>query len=99
MNGYKDMKHIRYARRKVIGLLITQLICLILTQYGFSQTETLGMVQYTPPAGWAKTYKEGAIVYSDVNKATGGYCVLTVYTSTASAGTAQKDFANAWRDS
>src|ERR1035437_1321203 len=62
----------------------------------FGQTETLDIVQYTPPKGWAKTPKDGAVVYSDVNQTANTFCVLTIYSSTTSAGTPQKDFANQW---
>lgn len=73
----------------ILGLFAMRVVC---------QTETLDIVTYTPPAGWAKTDKEGAVVYSDVNKATGGFCVLTIYSSTTSAGSADKDFANDWNN-
>jgi len=71
---------------------------LFLPQATFSQTETLDIVTYTPPKGWAKTPKEGAVLYTDMNKATNTFCLLTVYASTPSAGSAQKDFANEWNE-
>ena len=70
------------------GLFVPQTI--------FCQTETLDIIQYTPPKGWTKTPKEGAMAYIDVNKTTNGFCILTIFKSNASAGTAQKDFANEW---
>ena len=82
--------------RIIFGLFIVQITFLLAPTRVQAQTETLDIIQYTPPAGWAKTYKEGAVVYSDINKTKDGYCVLTIYASTASAGSAQKDFANEW---
>src|SRR5262249_29239077 len=61
-------------------------------------TETLDIVHYTPPKGWTRTPKEGAMVFSDVNKTTNGFCILTVYASTPSAGSPQKDFASKWNE-
>ncbi|MEP6848398.1 MAG: hypothetical protein ABI999_06050 [Acidobacteriota bacterium] len=62
----------------------------------FSQSETLEGVQYTPPQGWVKTLKQGAATFTDVNKNTNAFCILTVYASTPSTGTPNSDFANEW---
>jgi hypothetical protein len=64
----------------------------------FSQTETLDIIQYTPPTGWTKKATEGLVVYSDINKTTGAFCILTIHASKPSAGSAQKDFANEWNE-
>ena len=90
------MKKSKTICRVIFGLFIAQILCLIIPKTIFGQTETLDIIQYTPPAGWTKTYKEGAVVYSDINKTKDGYCVLTIYSSTASAGSPQKDFTNEW---
>ena len=80
----------------ILGLLIAQTLCLFAAKAIFCQTETLDIVSYTPPKGWAKTYKEGAVVYTEINKSTNAFCLLTVYAGTPSAGSPQKDFANEW---
>ena len=82
----------------VFGLFIAQVLCLFVPQIVSCQTETLDIIQYTPPKGWTKTPKEGAMVFTDINKSTNGFCILTVYASTASAGSPQKDFANEWNE-
>ena len=82
----------------IFGLLIAQVSCLFVPQVVFCQTETLDIIQYTPPKGWTKTPKEGAMVFTDMNKSTNGFCILTVYESTASAGGPQEDFANKWNE-
>lgn len=64
----------------------------------FSQTEKLDIIEYTPPKGWTKTPKDGLTVYSDSDKTTGGFCLLTVYPSIASVGDPQKDFVIAWKE-
>lgn len=62
----------------------------------FCQTEKVDIIQYTPPPGWTKTLKDGLTVYSNANKATGGFCLMTVYPSAVSLGTPLKDFADEW---
>src|SRR5881394_2169456 len=82
----------------IFGLFVLQVICLFFPQATFSQTERLDIITYTPPPGWSKTAKEGAVVYTDINQATNTFCLLTVYASTPSAGSPQKDFANEWNE-
>jgi len=82
----------------IFGLFIAQVLCLFVPQIVSGQTETLDIIQYTPPKGWTKTPKEGVMVFSDINKSTNGFCILTVYASTGSAGSPQKDFANEWNE-
>ena len=82
----------------IFGLFIVQILCLFVPQTIFCQTETLDIIQYTPPKGWTKTPKAGVMVYTDSNKSTNAFCILTVYPSTASAGSPQKDFANEWNE-
>jgi hypothetical protein len=80
------------------ALIFTQVLCLTAASTVFCQSDTLDIIRFTPPPGWTKTDKDGAVVFSDVNKTTGAFCVLTVYSSTASAGDAGKDFASKWND-
>jgi hypothetical protein len=82
----------------IFGLFFAQILCLFVPQIVFCQTEKLDIIQYTPPKGWTRTPKEGVMVFSDINKTTNGFCVLTVYASTQSAGSSQKDFANQWNE-
>jgi len=42
------------AAKITLALLIAQTFCLFFPQTIFCQTETLDIVQYTPPKGWAK---------------------------------------------
>ena len=82
----------------ILGLFIAQISCLFVPQSVFCQTETLDIIQYTPPKGWTKTPKEGVMVFTNTNKSTNAFCILTVYASTPSAGSPQKDFANEWNE-
>jgi hypothetical protein len=79
-------------------LCVVTVFYLFVPQAVFCQTETFDVIQYTPPKGWTKTPKEGVMVYSDTNKTTNGFCILTVYASTPSAGSPEKDFANEWNE-
>lgn len=75
-----------------------QLLVLIAPLAVFCQTEKLDIIEYTPPNGWTKTPKDGLIVYNTYDKTSGGFCLLTVYPSTASAGSPIKDFVNSWKE-
>lgn len=83
---------------KIILALFIAHFFLFVPRTIFCQTETLDIVQYTPPKGWTKTPKEGAVVYSDTNKTTNAFCLLTIYSSTSSVGTPQQDFVNEWNN-
>src|SRR6185436_5518257 len=82
----------------VFALLIAQISCLFVPQLVSGQTETLDVIQYTPPKGLTKTQKEGVVVFTGINKSTNGFCVLTIYASTPSVGSPQTDFANKWNE-
>jgi hypothetical protein len=80
----------------ILTLVIAQAFCFFIPRSIFCQTETQDIIKYTPPKGWAKTPKDGAMVYVDMNKTSGAFCILTVYSSTPSSGSPQKDFAAQW---
>src|SRR5580765_2058627 len=80
----------------ILALFIAQILCLFAPHTNFCQTEKLDIIEYTPPKGWTKTPKEGVMTFTDQNKTTDSFCILTVYESMPSSGDAQKDFANVW---
>lgn len=82
----------------ILALFIVQIFCLFVPEAIFCQTETVDIIKFTPPKGWTKTPKEGVIIYSDSDKNTGGFCLLSVYPSTTSTGSPEKDFANEWKE-
>ena len=90
------MKNSKVIYRTLLGLVIVQAFLLIGPRLTYSQTEVLDIIEYSPPAGWARSYKDGATLYTDLNNKTGSYCVIAIYASTASAGPVQKDFATSW---
>ncbi|HEV7699534.1 MAG TPA: lipocalin family protein [Pyrinomonadaceae bacterium] len=92
----KASRRINY--KLVVGMLVVQAACFFVPQPVFCQRESLDIIEYTPPRGWTKTPKDGLIVYSTIDKVTGGYCLLTVYPSSSSAGSPQKDFAASWSE-
>ena len=63
-----------------------------------AQTETFDIATYTPPPNFTKGNKDGVVTYSNTNTTTGGFCVIAIYPSAASAGNEKKDFANDWKD-
>lgn len=84
-------------RNLFVGTLIALLVCFVFTLSGFAQTEKLGDIKYTPPTGWAKSAKDHAIVFSQLDQAKGNFCFITIYAAGASEGTPQKDFAREWK--
>ena len=92
------MKEFEFTRKIISGLFVTIAFCLFMPQTAFCQSEKLDIVEYTPPQGWTKTPKEGAVTYSYVNQGRTAFCVITVYASTASAGSPAKDFSEAWNE-
>jgi hypothetical protein len=81
----------------ILGLFIAQALFLSLPQTVFCQTETLDMILYTPPAGWTKTKKEGAVVFVAVDKTNNTFCVLTLHSGAVSSGNVEQDFASEWK--
>jgi hypothetical protein len=86
------------ASKIIFGLFVAHIICLCLPQMAFSQTEKLGIVQYTPPKGWTKTPKENVVAWSNLNQTTGAFCIITVYGATPSVGNPQNDFTKEWNN-
>jgi hypothetical protein len=63
-----------------------------------AQTEKLGVVQYTPVGGWAKTSKPNIVAFSESDPATGKFCVISLFGATPGAGSPQRDFAREWNN-
>ena len=82
---------------KIITCIVKSLMFLAITNNCFSQTETFDIATYTPPKDWKKVTGDGVVSYTIINTLTGTFCVLTMYTSSASLGDAQKDFKAEWK--
>lgn len=84
--------------KKQINYSVQFFLCLLISVLSFSQTETFDIVSYTPPKDWKKEIKPGVINYLNINEATGTFCVIAMYASSASTGDAEKDFKNDWKE-
>ncbi len=84
------------ASKIISGLFVAHFICLGVPQTVFSQTEKLGIIQYTPPRGWNKTPNEHVVAFSKLDQTTGGFCIITIYSATPGVGNPQNDFTNEW---
>ena len=84
------------ARKIVARVFVGAIISLFVPQAVAAQTEKLGLVQYTPPKGWAKAAKEHAVVFSEVDQAAGRFCFITLYSAGPSTGNPQNNFAREW---
>lgn len=79
-------------------LLVLTVVCLCSSPTVFCQTEKLGIVQYTAPKGWNKTAKENVVAFSKINRATGIFCIITLYGTTPGTGNPQSDFKREWNN-
>lgn len=77
---------------------VSYFFCLLIAQSSFCQTETFDIATYAPPIGWIKNIKQDAVTYTTIDNIKGTFCVLAIYTATASKGNPQKDFANEWKN-
>lgn len=84
--------------KKLIKYVVQFILSLLLSLQVFSQTETFDIVTYTEPKSWKKEANPGVVNYTKINATTGGFCVLTIYASSASSGDAQQDFSNEWKE-
>lgn len=82
----------------MLSMLGSFIGCLFFSPAVVAQKESLGAVKYTPPKGWTKTQKENVVTFSEINEATGKFCLITLYGVTAGTGTPERDFAATWND-
>ncbi len=92
------MKAPKTNRQTVSALFLTLFVCALIPQSVFSQTEKLGIIRYTPPKGWNKTVKENIVAFTDLNAATGRFCIITLYGATNSTGNPESDFKREWNN-
>ena len=94
--GVEVMKLSKIIYKLSFSLFVLTAVGLFIPQTVFCQAEKLGIVQYTPPKGWAKTPKENIIGFTEYNQATGKFCIITLYGATPGTGSGQGDFTREW---
>src|SRR5688572_11520992 len=72
------------------------LACLSLTNYA-QTAETFDIATFRSPKGWARQAGPVGIQFSTEDKATGAFCLLTLYKSVPSLGAPKEDFDAAWQ--
>jgi hypothetical protein len=82
---------------KAITYLVGCAFAVLLSQTVFAQTEKLGAIQYAAPAGFTKSAKDHAVVFSKLDQASEKFCFITLYAAGPSTGNPQTDFANEWK--
>ncbi|MEI8047741.1 MAG: hypothetical protein WCI92_10220 [Bacteroidota bacterium] len=80
----------------MIKKIIFILIGLCLTICAFAQTESFDIATYTIPAGWTKSAKEGSVSYITTDDKKSIFCIITIYASQESKGTALEEFDRNW---
>ncbi|MEP7075968.1 MAG: hypothetical protein ABI878_09165 [Acidobacteriota bacterium] len=77
---------------------VCTIVYLVFCQAVFSQSESLGIVRYTPVKGWTKTPKENIVAFSELSEKTGRFCIITLYGATPGSGSSDGDFSREWRN-
>ncbi len=80
--------------KKIISLLLFTAIM----QQVIAQTETFDIATFTPPKEWKKSSAKNVMNFTNVDMATGKFCVIAMYASNASTGDAEKDFKREWKE-
>ena len=83
---------------KIISFITKIFLLLIISSNCFSQTETFDIATYTPPKDWKKDANKSVMNFTNVDMATGKFCVIAMYASNASTGDAEKDFKKEWKE-
>ncbi|HUR99491.1 MAG TPA: hypothetical protein VMZ26_15610, partial [Pyrinomonadaceae bacterium] len=84
-------------RMKASTVFTGCILFLLTSQTAFGQTENLGAIRYSPLAGWTKTAKDHAVVFSQIDQAKGSFCFITLYAVGPTTGNPRQDFANEWK--
>ena len=89
----------RYLYRLGFCLCLLTVVSAFVPQTAFGQTEKLGIVNYTPPAGWNRTQTQpNVIAFSTRNQTTGAFCIITLNGATPGTGNPQSDFTREWNN-
>jgi hypothetical protein len=91
-------KEFTFCRTIISALFAAMVLFVLIPLPALCQSDSLDIVRYTPPKGWTKTPKEGAVAYSHINESTKVFCVLTLYASTPGTGSPSGDFTNRWNE-
>jgi hypothetical protein len=94
MNGTLKQVNMKKRNKYIMQLILSVLI----SGHAFSQTEVFDIATYTPPKDWKKDARVGVVNYTNINTTSGGFCIITLYASTASTGDTKQDFNKAWKD-
>jgi hypothetical protein len=78
--------------------IIGSLLYLLAPLAALAQTDSLGIVEFTPPKGWIKSAKDNVVIFRDIRQSSGHFCFLTLYGATPSTGVPQKDFVREWNN-
>jgi hypothetical protein len=78
---------------------ILYIICLVLVLIGTAaNAETFDIATFIPPQGWQRQTQQGVVVFTKINNTNNTFCLIGVYASRQSAGSADKDFGQEWND-
>lgn len=86
-----DAKQVCLVTLTVVGLFLAG------TPAASAQTrETVGIANYTAPAGWTREAEDSVVSYKTADASKGVWCYILIYTTAESRGSLQKDFEAEW---
>lgn len=90
-----------YHRPSLRWILLHTVLFLTLSSIStdaMAQTETFDIITYTPPKDWTRETTPGKVTFTITDSSKKTYCIIGVYASTASSGSAATDFTSEWND-
>ena len=76
---------------------LTTLTILILSLGCFAQPEVFDIATYKIPKGYTKTGNNGGVNYTTSNETTKSFCLINLYASSSTNGTAKDEFEKSWK--
>ena len=81
-----------------LSIILLFLLISLTPSLSAQTTDTYDIATFTPPAGWGKKTKEGAVLFAIADEKKGTFCMLTIYASGPGSGDPRRDFENDWQE-
>ena len=93
-----EIYFIQYKYGLMKKILMPFILLLLWLNISAQKKEVFDIATYQPPKGWKKSTKGGLVSYSISNDAKKTYCIINVYASITSSGTATEEFHKQWQE-
>jgi hypothetical protein len=79
--------------KKIISILVIVFAAIP----SFAQSQKFDVMTFTPPKGWTQAQNGNAKTFTTIDKASGKFCIMSLYPSITNHGTPTEDFAYVWK--